>query len=114
MIKIPGMAFPAFPDLGEKHVLITGGANGIGEGVARAFAAQRARVTVLDKDAAAGERLVEQLPRGTDVTFHAVDLCDFDRLVPLLRGIEAQRGPVQVLVNNAAWDPRYRTTQMTW
>ena len=49
---------PRFPDLEGKHVLITGGSNGIGAALAVAFAGQGCRVTLLDKDVAAGERVL--------------------------------------------------------
>lgn len=104
-----------YDDLAGRHVLITGGAGGIGSGVAAAFAGQRSRVSVLDKDAPAGAALAQRLrAQGADVAFFPVDLTDFDALVPLLRRIEAERGPVTVLVNNAGWDPRYDLTAMTW
>src|SRR5262245_24397727 len=100
-----------YPDLKGKHVLITGGANGIGAGVALGFAAQGARVTVLDSDARAGAKMADKARApGTELAFHTVDLCDFERLVGLLKSVETERGAVDVLVNNAAWDPRYRLT----
>jgi NAD(P)-dependent dehydrogenase (short-subunit alcohol dehydrogenase family) len=101
-----------YEDLRGKHVLVTGGAGGIGAAVVEAFAGQGCRVSVLDRDAAAGERLAASL--GKDVRFHAVDLTDFEALVPLLRRIEGEWGVVDVLVNNAAYDPRFDITKMSW
>jgi NAD(P)-dependent dehydrogenase (short-subunit alcohol dehydrogenase family) len=105
-----------YHDLRDKHVLITGGAGGIGAGVSEAFVGQGARVSILDFDVAAGERLVGELNGAGPgaAAFYAVDLTDFERLVPLLREIEKTAGPVDVLVNNAAKDPRYDITQMTY
>jgi len=104
-----------YHDLRDKHVLITGGAGGIGAAVATAFVAQGARVSILDHNAAAGQALEARLKQqGGRAEFHAIDLTDFDKLVPLLRQIEKNTGPVGVLINNAAWDPRYDITQMTW
>lgn len=41
---------PIYPDLKNKHILITGGSNGIGEALTRSFAAQANEVTILDQD----------------------------------------------------------------
>lgn len=103
-----------YQDLEGKHVLVTGGANGIGEGIVRAFARQRARVSVLDRDAERGYRLARELEaESMDVAFHEVDLVDEARLVETLRTVRAASGPVEVLVNNAGQDPRYEITRMT-
>jgi NAD(P)-dependent dehydrogenase (short-subunit alcohol dehydrogenase family) len=48
-------------DLGGKAALVTGGSNGIGEGVARHLAGQGARVVVADIDDANGARVAEEL-----------------------------------------------------
>lgn len=68
------MANATHPDLGQKMVLITGGATGIGEALVRAFVGQGARVGFLDIDATAGDRLAVEL--GSVVHFGAVDLRD--------------------------------------
>ncbi|OOQ88484.1 5'-hydroxyaverantin dehydrogenase [Penicillium brasilianum] len=44
-----------------KSVIVTGGANGMGEATARAFAAEGAFVTIADLDVARGERVAEEL-----------------------------------------------------
>ena len=89
-----------YPDLAHRHVLITGGANGIGAAVAAAFLAQGARVSILDRDAKPG--VVE------------VDLRDYPAVDRAIAGIETSAGPIDVLVNNAAWDPRYDMTAMSF
>lgn len=104
-----------FHDLRNKHVLITGGAGGIGGAVSAAFAEQGARVSVLDSDNRAGEVMVAlSKVKGTHVRYYPIDLTDFDRLVPLLHQIEVEEGPADCLINNAARDPRYDTTKMSW
>ena len=104
-----------YHDLAQRHVLITGGAGGIGEALVREFALQSCRVTFLDKSEAAGRTLADDLVRqGADVEFVAVDLVAVEALDASLDDILSRRGPVNVLINNAGWDPRYDLTQMTW
>ncbi|MBI1375600.1 MAG: SDR family oxidoreductase [Phycisphaera sp.] len=114
-----------FDDLADRHVLITGGAHGIGRALVHAFVEQRAFVTVLDRDANAGAALATQLNTDADtdeatgrhaphrVAFHAVDLTDEAALDATLDRVLNDTGPVDVLINNAGWDPRYDLTEMT-
>ena len=103
-----------FDDLEGKHVLITGGAGGIGEGLTRAFAGQGCRVSVLDKDEKSGRALANECTTaGAKVGFYPVELTDADSLTALLGDIVGQKGPVNVLVNNAGWDPRYDVLKMS-
>lgn len=73
-----------------RHVLVTGGGAGIGAAIARAFAAEGARVTVADVDATAAERVAEEI----DGTPWVVDLTDRAALAQLHLDCD-------VLVNNA-------------
>ena len=84
-------------------VLITGGASGIGAELVAAFTAQGARVDFIDIDMAAGHKLAEATP-GT--AFTHCDLTDIAALRGAVDNIEAERGPIGVLVNNAARDKR--------
>ncbi len=103
-----------FGDLRDKHVLITGGAGGIGGAITTAFAGQQSRVTVLDRDEATGTHLAAALEQaGTPVGFLAVDVTDEQRLIAAMDQAVRERGPVDVLINNAGYDPRHDITQMT-
>lgn len=83
--------------LDGRHVVVTGGSRGIGEALARRFASEGARVTVVARSADSLESVAREIGG------HAVvaDLSD-DAVVDALIGrIESSRGPIDVLVNNA-------------
>ena len=46
---------PTYTDLHDKIIVVTGGANGIGEAIVRAFHGQGANVFFCDTDAAASQ-----------------------------------------------------------
>ncbi|KFF47691.1 3-oxoacyl-ACP reductase [Gammaproteobacteria bacterium MFB021] len=100
------MSTAIYPSLQGKRVVITGGGSGIGEGLVRAFAAQRAEVHFLDilDDA---EALAAEL--GDTVHYHRCDLTDPAALATTLEAI----GTLDVLVNNAANDDRHRLEDVT-
>lgn len=100
-----------YPDLNDRTVLVTGGAGGIGEAIARAFHAQGCRVGVLDLDVARGEALAAEL--GPRLKFVACDLIDVPALKAAVAAVRAALGPVHVLVNNAAHDERHATLEVT-
>jgi NAD(P)-dependent dehydrogenase (short-subunit alcohol dehydrogenase family) len=105
-----------YPDLAGRVVLLTGGANGIGAATVRAFHQQKARVHFCDIDAAAGRRLARQL--GSRVTFSEVNLEEEAAICDWVRSsADARRRMIDVLVNNAARDPRIalaRTKVSDW
>ena len=78
------------PELAGRTALVTGGASGIGEAIARSFAAQGARVIVADLDGEAAERVAR------DIHGEAwqVDLSDAP-------AIAARELDIDILVNNA-------------
>ncbi len=103
--------------LAGQNVLVTGGAGNIGAAIARAFAAQGARVAVhhLAQDPPApadtawahvtpaaqeAHRLAEELGNGSFAV--SADLSEPDGAARLLRAVAARAGAVNVLVNNAA------------
>lgn len=100
-----------YPDLAGQVVVVTGGANGIGEAVVRAFVAQKARVGVLDIDNARGERLQAEL--GETIRFVPCDVTDIPALKGAIQTVRDAFGPVGVLINNAAHDERHETLEVT-
>ena len=86
------------------NVLVTGGANGIGAAIVRAFHGQGARVFFCDVDARAGENLAKDL--GDRAAFLKVDLTKERAVARWIGGIGRRHQTIHALVNNAARDPR--------
>jgi short-subunit dehydrogenase len=87
-------------DLRGKRVLITGASRGIGEALTRRFAHGGATVALVARSADAIEKLAADLGG----TAHAADLADPTQVRDLVRRVEDEAGPVDVLVNNAGID----------
>jgi NAD(P)-dependent dehydrogenase (short-subunit alcohol dehydrogenase family) len=101
-------AYATYPSLIGRHVVVTGGASGIGAALVTAFAYQGARVTFLDVDEAGAAALLEDLREVDHLPlFLACDLTHPDALSAAIAQARAQRGPITVLVNNAANDARH-------
>lgn len=104
-----------FPELKEKAVVITGGANGIGAAAVRLFHGQGARVFFCDKDAVRGAEFAHEL--GAGVSFRTLDLSNESEIVSWVSEIKAAAKEIRVLVNNAACDPRIpflQTSSRQW
>uniref|UniRef100_A0A7S0HQC8 Stress-response A/B barrel domain-containing protein n=1 Tax=Phaeocystis antarctica TaxID=33657 RepID=A0A7S0HQC8_9EUKA len=104
------VAYPIYRDLAAKHVLITGGAQGIGLAVSRAFFMQGAAVTVLDRDEGALARL--RLEMASAHTY-CVDVTDENAFCETLRAVRETRPTCDVLIGNAGADPRYEGLNMS-
>lgn len=108
------MSEAVYPSLKGRLVVITGGGSGIGEGLTEAYARQGARVVFLDIAEAASRALEARLadldpaPR-----FILCDLTDLTALRAAFERIEAEHGPVDVLLNNAANDDRHEAAAVT-
>jgi len=80
-----------------KRVLITGGASGIGRATAARFAAEGARVGLIDRQEPAGENPEELL----GMPFQLADLSDPDAAEAAVVAIHEALGGLDVLINNA-------------
>ena len=78
--------------------VVTGGFRGIGMATAKQLADAGAHVAVLDLDESGKEAAEAELPGGRAFL---TDVCDGDQAVKTLETIEAEMGPIGVLVNNA-------------
>jgi NAD(P)-dependent dehydrogenase (short-subunit alcohol dehydrogenase family) len=90
-------------ELAGKVTVITGGARGVGLGLARAFAEQRMRVVLADVDEAALRDAVASLrASGVEAMGVPTDVSDVDAIVRLRDAAFERFGAVHVLCNNAS------------
>jgi 2-hydroxycyclohexanecarboxyl-CoA dehydrogenase len=101
-----------------RTVVVTGGGGGIGGATCRRFAAEGAKVAVLDLDAAAAERVAGAIREaGGAAQAFRCDITDRAEVDAAVAGAQAALGAIDVLVNNAGWDvfrPFARTEPAQW
>ncbi|MCL9981886.1 MAG: SDR family oxidoreductase [Erythrobacter sp.] len=79
--------------------IITGAASGMGRATARLFAAEGARVAVIDLDQAACEAVAADC--GPDARSYALDVADGAAITRVIAQIAEDFGGIDILVNNA-------------
>ena len=84
-----------------KNVLVTGGASGIGEASARRLARDGYAIAILDFNAERAEAVTAELRDSVDARSYACDVSDTGALHDVATRIEADFGPVEVLVTSA-------------
>jgi NAD(P)-dependent dehydrogenase (short-subunit alcohol dehydrogenase family) len=88
--------------LAGKVALISGGATGAGGAASLLFAAEGARVAVMDINASAGEAVVAQiLQAGGEAAFFHADVSKREQVELAVAGAQAHFGPISVLFNHA-------------
>lgn len=88
--------------LQDKVTIITGGAGGIGSGMAKAMAKEGAIVVIIDLNEEEGKSLeVELQSLSPKSMFMKVDLLNRENLPKIVEDVVAKYGKLDVLVNNA-------------
>jgi 3alpha(or 20beta)-hydroxysteroid dehydrogenase len=85
--------------LSGKTAIVTGGARGMGGATSRRFVEEGAKVAICDVLEADGKALAAEL--GSNAKFYKLDVTSADSWAGVVKAVEADLGPVDVLVNNA-------------
>ncbi len=87
------------PKLEGKVAIVTGGASGIGEGMARRFVAEGARVVIGDINEEAGRAVAASL--GDSAVFRHCDVTSEDDVAAIVQSAPEEFGRLDIMVNNA-------------
>jgi 3-oxoacyl-[acyl-carrier protein] reductase len=98
----------------DRVVMITGGAHGIGEAIARAFASAGARVIIADRQGDAAEQTAASIASatGAEVMAVTVDVRDAAAMKAAVAQVLARFEGIDVLVNNAGIYPNTLIVEM--
>ncbi|AKM08485.1 SDR family NAD(P)-dependent oxidoreductase [Pelagerythrobacter marensis] len=93
--------------LKDAHALVTGGGSGIGAAIARALAAEGARLTLVGRTRGPLEETANALRTGygADVHVAIADVSDREAVDTACAAARAQHGPIGILINNAGIAP---------
>ena len=91
--------------MSNRVAFITGGAQGIGEGISVTLAADGFRVAVADLNLEAAEVTAKRITDagGEAIAVH-VDVTDTESVRGAVKTVVAELGEIEVAVNNAGWD----------
>jgi NAD(P)-dependent dehydrogenase (short-subunit alcohol dehydrogenase family) len=89
--------------LADRVVVVTGGAQGIGKGIARRLAREGATIVIGDRNADGGQATVDEIARDLAVPayFRQVNVGYEDQVAAFFDWVNHEFGRVDVLVNNA-------------
>jgi 3-oxoacyl-[acyl-carrier protein] reductase len=89
--------------LKDQVAIVTGGSRGIGRGIVKAFAAEGAKVAVIYKgnQASADSLVAEVTQAGGVAKAHQCDVANHDDAQKIVEAVEADWGPINIMVNNA-------------
>jgi NAD(P)-dependent dehydrogenase (short-subunit alcohol dehydrogenase family) len=89
--------------LKDQVAIVTGAGRNIGEEVAKLFAAEGARIAVVDLDKARGERTVAAIKgKGGDAELFVTDVSKGADVAAMVKAVAGRFGKVDILVNNVA------------
>ena len=102
-------------DLENKRVFITGGGSGIGASLVEHFCEQHAEVYFIDINEEASNKLISECKNKKLAipNFIKCDLLNIKELQRVISKIITEKGPIEILVNNAANDERHNIEDVT-
>lgn len=102
----------------NKVVIVTGGAAGIGKGIAEAFAKEGAKVVIADINETAGLKTVSKIQSdGYKCSFIKCDVTKVSEIQSLIEKTENIHGAIHVLINNAGvskWNDPLTLSEEDW
>jgi NAD(P)-dependent dehydrogenase (short-subunit alcohol dehydrogenase family) len=101
-------------DVQGRTAFITGGANGIGLGIARSLARAGVKLALADVDAAGLARAKAELQSTTAVETFQLDVRDRQAYAATAEAVERALGPVSLLFNNAGVAGGAPVTQLSY
>ncbi len=100
--------------LTNKVALITGGASGIGKGMAMAFVKEGATVAIADLNEEQGQKTLKELQEfAPNSMFIQANLAERDKLAGIVKQVVDRLGKLDVLVNNAHASRMVSIAEMT-
>src|SRR6266536_2070443 len=104
--------------MSNRVAMVTGGAQGIGKGIAMALGEKGFKVAVADLNLPAAEQTAKEIGAagGTAIAVE-IDVTQTASVESAVKAIEAKLGPIEVVVNNVGWDdfmPFVDTTEEFW
>jgi len=102
-------------DLESKRVFITGGGSGIGASIVEHFCEQGSEVYFIDINEDESKKLIEDIKNKNYSlpTFIKCDLLNIKELQKTIADIISNKGPIDILINNAANDTRHKIDDVT-
>ena len=102
-------------DLENKRVFITGGGSGIGASIVEHFCEQGSEVYFVDINVEESKKLVDEMKnkKFKAPTFIECDLVNIKLLQETILKIITEKGPINILINNAANDTRHKIDDVT-
>ena len=101
-------------EISGRNAVVTGGGSGIGKSLAKALAAESAKVAVADIILANAQKVADEIRAagGTGIAI-ACDVCERDSIKQMKAEVNAAFGPVSLLVANAGATSFERLTDMS-
>ena len=104
--------------MSNRVALVTGGAQGIGQGISETLGANGFRVAVADLNLEAAEATAKRITdAGGEAIAVPVDVTDTESVRTAVKTVVAALGEIEIVVNNAGWDdfmPFLKTSEDFW